>query len=64
MSEPSADKDDDIITEDESCNIAAIRNTILFSIAAIAVGSAIYYVIKENRKLRQEKERLEYEIWG
>lgn len=64
MSEPGADKDDDIITEDESRNIAAIRNTILFSIAAIAVGSAIYYVIKENRKLRQEKERLEYEIWG
>lgn len=64
MPEPRDNREDELKTENEGCDVAAIRNSVLFSIAAVAVGSAIYYIIKKNRKLKREKELLEYEVWG
>jgi ribosomal protein L10 len=64
MTEPEDSRKVKPEIEENGCDYKVIRNTILFSIAAIAAGSAIYYVIKENKKLKRENELLEYEIWG
>lgn len=64
MPEPDDTSKVEVNTDEETCDLKTIRNTIFFSVAAIAAGAAIYYVIKQNRKLKREKELLEYEVWG
>lgn len=39
-------------------------NGFLFLGAAVTVGAVLYYGIRENKRLKREKELLEYEIWG
>lgn len=60
--DPEIDKKDKNKEGNDPCK--KWMNGILFSIAAISVGAAIYYGIRENKRLKREKELLEYEIWG
>lgn len=41
----------------------ATRNTLLFLFAAAAVGTVVYFAIKEGQRIKAENELLDYEVW-
>ncbi len=62
---PTQDQKDSKKEENrENCTCKKWVNGFLFFGAAVTVGAVLYYGIRENKRLKREKELLEYEIWG
>lgn len=57
---PAAAKSQENVSE----NGKAFRNGVLFSIVAGAAGLTIYYLVKERKRRKFERELRDYEIWS
>lgn len=64
MERPKKETDELNDEQKECCINKSFRNGVLFSTAAIGVGVAIYYLIKERKRKKIERELFEYEIWA
>jgi len=62
---PDPGKKLDVTEEkEEKGDLISLKNGLLFSMAAVVVGAAIYFLVKENKRKKQEKELLDYDVWG
>lgn len=47
----------------QNCGCQVVKNTVLISAAAVAVGALVYFTIKEGHRVKLENELLKYEVW-